>query len=454
MRLATVLFLALTFAFTSTTSAFQAPAPDPGAVAPEDAPADVEGVVVDGALAPSMVAEPELAPTVRVAVKVELLSGLADRNPRAGANVQLHILQPPHDLVRSMTAVAGDDGIAHFELEPQLGLQGVAEVDDGRRFFGETIDLGEAGERRTNVRVYRETTDPSVVIASNVVTIVELWEEYITFTQVFTFRPRDSVIYAPDREDPTTFLRIRVPDNAEGIRVARPEEDARVVSNDVAFAGEIAPPGVTEHRGPHLVIQYSIPSDNRRTLEWEQPMSLEVERLSVVVPQGSSFLRHQSFDVDVDVPMCDDGPAGTSVCFDLVTDDPEGIPLQEDIDVIVARAVAREGQVLRVATSGWPAPMRWKQPTALGLAGFAVIFVLLLLVRDRGSRNDDALGSQLSSLNAQKEALLGAAAEVEHRLDDGLMLEKDAEIARRRIREQLGVVYRRLRELDANSGEG
>lgn len=432
--------VALSMLLPVTAGAFQEPAPLAGVVAP----------IAEEVALP----EPTPVPTVDVAVRVELLSGLTDRQPRVGADVQLHILQPPHDLVRTLSAVAGEDGVAHFEVEPQPGLQGVAEVDDGRRFFGETIDLEESGERTTSVSVYRETTDPSVIIASNVVTIVELWEEYITFTQVFTFRPRESVIYVPDSDDPTTFLRVHVPENAEGIRVARPEENARVVTTDVAFAGEIAPPGVTDHRGPHLVIQYSIPSDNRSSLSWEQPMAMEIERLSVVVPQGSSFRRHQSFAVDVDVPMCDDGPTGTSVCFDLVTDDPEGIPLQEDVDVIVARARVREGQVLRVSTSGWPAPVRWKQPTAIGLASLAALMFLLLFIRDRGDRGGDSQRSQLASLKAQKEALLDAAAEVEHRLDDGLMLERDAEIARQRIREQLGVVYRRLRELEAASGQG
>ncbi|MFT6399913.1 MAG: hypothetical protein ACJAYU_004683 [Bradymonadia bacterium] len=438
MKPLTPLLFALALLIPSGAHSFQDPAPVAAALALEEVAAP----------------EPVPAATVHVAVRVELLSGLADHAPRVGADVQLHILQPPHEVVRTLSAIAGDDGIAHFEVEPQPGLQGVPEVDDGRRFFGETIELGEAGERTGAVSIYRETTDASVIIASNVVTIVELWEEYITFTQVFTFRPREQVIYAPDREDPTSFLRIPVPENAEGIRVARPEEDARVVTTDIAFAGEIAPPGVTDHRGPHLVIQYSIPSDNRSTMAWEQPMVMEVERLSVVVPQGSSFLRHQSFNVEVDVPMCEGGPTGTSVCFDLVTDDPEGIPLQEDVDVVVARAVVREGQVLRVSTSGWPAPVRWKQPAAAGVAVLAALMFLLLFVRDRGARAEDAHLSQITSLNAQKESLLDAAAEVEHRLDDGLMLEKDAEIARRRIREQLGVVYRRLREFEAASGEG
>ena len=396
------------------------------------------------------VLEPPVVQTVEVRVEVQRLSGDFASSPVA-AEVSLHVLEPPHELVRSLSATAGDDGIVVFELEPREGLQAFAEVDVGRRFFGDAVDVSTPGERSSIVSVYDETNDPSVVVASSVTTIVELWEDYITFTQVFTFLPSEAVIYASDRENPATFIRVEVPENAEGIRVVRPEDDTRVVGNEVAFAGEVAPPGATDHRGPHLIIQYSLPSENRSTVEWEQRLSMDFQRMSIVIPQGSTFARHPAFDVSFDVPMCGDGAAATSICFDEITDDPQGIPLREDVDVLVARASGRRDQVLRVSTTGWPAPARWKTPTAIGFASLMVLFFGFLAVRDRAGRSGDALASQLASLRAQREALLASAAEVEKRFDDGLMIERDAAIARRRIREQLGVVYRRLRETEAGA---
>ena len=395
---------------------------------------------------------PEPEPLVEISVQVNRLSGDYASAP-ARVEVDLHLLEPPHQLVRTLSADTNDDGVAVFEVAPRLGLQAFAEVDDGRRFFSEAIEVSTAGERSATVSVYSQTSDPSVVDASSVVTIVELWENYITFTQVFTFNPSQAVIYAPNREDPTSFVRVSVPDDAEGIRVVRPEDDTRVVENEVAFAGEVAPPGVGDHRGPHLIIQYSLPSDNSRTFEWAQELTMDVDRMSVVVPQGSSFARHPEFTVEIDVPMCAAGASGTSMCFDEVTDDPTGVPLREDVDVLVARGNARRGQILRVTTIGWPAPLAWKAPAGMALAGLAVLLFLLLVVRDRTSRDEDDGFSELASLNAQRDALLASAAEVERRLDDGLMLERDAEIARRRIREQLGVVYRRLREAQSPPAE-
>lgn len=397
-------------------------------------------------------AVPAPEPTVEIRVEVNELSGDYASSP-VRAEVELHILEPPHQLVRSLTANTNVDGVAVFEVAPRLGLQAFAEVDVGRRFFSDAIELSSVGTREASVTVYPETNDPSVVDASSVVTIVELWEDYITFTQIFTFNPSGAVIYSPDREDPTTFIRITVPDDAEGVRVVRPEDDTRVVETEIAFAGEVAPPGVTDHRGPHLIIQYSLPSDNRRTFEWAQELTMDVDRMSVVVPQGSSFARHPEFTVEIDVPICADGASGTSMCFDVVTDDPDGVPLREDVDVMVARGAGRVGQVMRVTTHGWPAPLAWKGPAGAALGGLAVLLFLLLVLRDRVRADDDAAFSELASLHAQKDALLASVAEVERKLDDGLMLERDAEIARRRIREQLGVVYRRLREAEPPAAE-
>ena len=393
---------------------------------------------------------PPVVETVEVRVEVQELSGNFEASP-VQTEVSLHVLEPPHQLVRSLSATAGANGIAVFELTPREGLQAFAEVDIGRRFFGDAVDVSTPGERSSVVTVYPETNDPEVVVASSVTTIVELWEDYITFTQVFTFLPSQAVIYTPDRDDPSTFIRVAVPENAEGVRVVRPEDDTRVVDTEISFAGEVAPAGATDHRGPHLIVQYSLPSENLGTVSWEQTLSMDFQRMSIVVPQGSTFERHPSFDVALDVPMCAAGPAGTSVCFDEITDDPEGVPLRDDVDVVVGRASGREGQVLRVTTTGWPSPSQWKKPAAIGTAGFMFLLFIWLVLRDRTGRSGDALASQLASLRAQKAALLESAAEVEKRLDDGLMIERDAEIARRRIREQLGVVYRRLRETEAKA---
>ena len=81
------------------------------------------------------------------------------------------------------------------------------------------------------------------------------------------------------------------------------------------------------------------------------------------------------------------------------------------------------------------------------------VFGLFLWRRERARRGRTEEDVLTEALATQREQLVDAAAELEARLAAGELLERDAEVARSRIREQLAAVLRRQRELSKAGSE-
>ncbi|MCB9532193.1 MAG: hypothetical protein H6698_09495 [Myxococcales bacterium] len=387
------------------------------------------------------------AALLRVHVRAARQAPDAAPAPLGDTEVRVHILAPPHSVVASVTRTTDAAGEALVEIAPVPGARAYAEVEDGRRFFSAPVAADAAGDVELVVDTFGVTHDPSVIRAETVSTIAELWEGYVTFTQVWSLAVSAPVIYAPEMGNPASFAPFPMAIGAEGIHVIEPEGLSRVVGEVVWIGAEVAPPGVNEDPA-RLVVQFSLPLESD-TLTWTQPFTRDVDHVTLGVAQTSAFERFPSLDVSVDVPMCGSGAVRErDMCFAVVDDDPTGLPIRERIATRTARGSARAGQDMRVTTRGWPTPTRWERPA--GAAVFVVALLGAIVVVTRGRRRVAADGDGVrADLHAQRAALLAAAAELEADFRDGQLVEQDYAIARERVRQQLGVVYRRLRELGA-----
>lgn len=196
-----------------------------------------------------------------------------------------------------------------------------------------------------------------------------------------------------------------------------------------------------------MVLQFSLETHERSEVAWAQTVPMDVENFSVIVPQGSTFARHPVMDIELDGPRCGTVPEGT-FCFDYFGDDPGSMNLRDDVRMRVASGPASAGQSIPVVTRGWPARHLWPKYAAAGFAFLSVFGALGLFLRDRKRQPRDPDALRRASLEAQREALFSSAAELDRRLDDGLMLQHEYDVAREGIRHQLGVIYRRMREMD------
>ena len=385
--------------------------------------------------------------------------------PIADQRVRLHLVMPPHEVFDTREATTDETGVARFRVMRTAGAEAWAEVDADQRLFSDPIDLGADGDGEIALRLWGTTSDPSGVYISRAVTVLQPAEEYLIVQQVFTFGIDGPVVFRPDIGEPGPGMRDRMvhvalPDAAAGIRVIRPEETTRVIETDLFYGGEVAPAGGDGTQQPHLIVQYSVKHDNAARYTLEQPLSLDVELASVVVPQTTEYTNHPVLDVHLEVPRCDEGAADGVMCFTEVTDEVDDVSLAAGVDVRVARGGrGAAGDVMRVTTDGWPSPAPWRDWAGWALAFVGTLAGLALVVaeaaRRRGSTDDARL--RLAALLAERDRLLAEIAELAAQLARGEILEREYELQSTRVHEELGAIFRELRGLgvepDADAAE-
>lgn len=377
--------------------------------------------------------------------------------PLADQRVRLHLVVPPHEVFDTREATTGPDGVARFRVLRTAGAEAWAEVDGEQRLFSDPIDLGAAGDGDIELRLWGTTADPSGVYISRAVTVLQPAEEYLIVQQVFTFGIDGPVVFRPDIGEPGPGMRDRLvhvalPDDAVGVRVIRPEDTTRVIETDLFFGGDVAPAGGDGSQQPHLIVQYSVRHENAPSYLLEQPLSMDVELASVVVPQTTEYARHPVLDVHLDVPVCSEegaGPAGV-MCFTEITDDVDDVSLAAGVDVRVARGGrAAAGDVMRVTTDGWPSPAPWRSWAGWALVLLGALAGTGLVVAEIARRRGGSDGARLrlAALLAERERLLGEMASWSERLSRGEVLEREYELQSTRIHEELGAIFRELRNL-------
>jgi hypothetical protein len=425
------------------------------AFAPPDA-TETTPVAVEGSAATDVVAastaQPAVAQTVDVVVRVERLAGDFAAAPLADAPVRLHIVVQPHQVIETREGTTDASGRVAFTVPVTAGAEAVAEVTDGSRRFADPISLSEPGLREVVIQSWATTSDPSVVFVSRLVTIVQPSENYLVVQQVYSFAVDQPVIYRPDLSDPgpgmaARMVRVALPEGAAGVQIIRPAEQVRHLGDALFFGGEVAPAGMGE-RGPSLVVQYSLKHNNAESFVFEQALTLDTESISFVVPRLTGLSRHPILDVTLDVPLCAEPVSGT-VCFEEITNDTSGMAIDPTAQVLVARGGrGSAGDVVRIGTDGWPSRPNYPAFGAGLLGALALLFGLVLVRRELrlAPTAVDPQVRRLQALEAQRVRLIAEAQALEEAYARGEVLRHQYEARRAAIEEQLAVVFRGLRE--------
>ncbi len=369
------------------------------------------------------------------------------RVPQAGAEVQLDIIRPPHAIVDSLTARTNEAGIATFTFPPMEGAQAFARVErEGATFSARGLDISNPGMGELEIAIYREVDSPEGVFATRLISISELAEDYIVFTQIWNLAMDRAAIFRPDLENRLAGLQVPLPEDATGVVVVRPEEDFySVIDNVVYLRSPIEPAGTSNAAG--LVVRFAIHTQNSARLNWEQRFNFDVQNMSVVIPQSSPHPGFEALDVELDVDLCD-GPetVGNRVCFSEVSDSAEGVQMLEGVPVRIARGGrASAGDVVYVRTRGWPSPPRWERWLALIAALTGLFAGLGFVLRHRRFRGEGGF-DPMALLAHEKEQTLAAIAALHSERDTGTILEADFEVEKSRLSEQLAGIHRRIRE--------
>jgi hypothetical protein len=425
------------------------------------APAGAEGSGVVAALAPADGSGEVTTPVGRVQIVVRVQQASEDFLPAAlaDAEVRLHLVRQPHEMLETITRTTDAAGQAYFDVQVRPGVEAVAEVDVGRRQFSEAIPLDEPGRHEVGLQAWPVTNDPSVVFVSRLITVLQPAEGYVVVQQVYSLATDRPVIWEPDMSQAGPgmagrLVRIALPDGAAGVRVVRPAEQVRHLGDNLFFGAEVAPAGEGDD-GPSLIVQYSVKTDNASRFVFEQPVSIDTSNVSFVVPRSSTFSRHPVLDVSLDVPICGEGAPAGVVCFETITTDTSGMGIDPNAQVRVARGGrADAGAVLRADTNGWPSRPPWHAVAGLVSALLGLAVGVAFIVRERrAAPADDPLARRVSALEAQRRRLLDEAAAVERAYVDGEILSRDREHRLAAIEAQLAVVHRALRTLRGGADE-
>lgn len=413
---------------------------------------EVEGETVEIELPPAGQTVGE--GTATVDVTVQGLAGERFDAPLEGQVVELTVLRPPHDVVERLVAVTGADGVARFAVVATEGLQAFARLlRDGKETFAPTgVNLRADADHQLTIHDTPIVTDPSSVFASRIVTVVELWEDYLVFTQVFHLATDQPVIFEAGGEGRDAGYRIPLPDGAVGVRVVQPADKAESVGDAVMFRGQIRQAGEGE-QAPTLIVRYSLRHDNVKKVAWSQVFPFDVENLSVVVPQTSQHEKHPTLDVSLTVPLCDESAAPGVMCFNELSDQAEGVQMLQGAAVRLARGgrVSAGGR-MDVITTGWPSDphiARWASALAVLMAAvFGAVMVRRARTRGATVQDDE------SRLLAEREGILARVDVLEQKLADAAILEMDYQAERERIIGELALVERRLRHLSDAQAHG
>lgn len=404
----------------------------------------------------------ELAPdTNMVPLRVILeTEGPEGTVPHARAEVLVHVLRPPHDLVASWQGTTDTAGELVLDVPTGEGLQAFAQVPGDRSFFSEVpVPLDGDGPFETRIRVDLPAADLSTVVVRNLTTIIEPWEGHLAVTQVWTLATTDGRVFRPADNDPRSAVRIPFMHGATSLQVLDPEDGIERRDGFLLYRGPVLPGASDPRLMTRVVLRFSVQTRNAPSFHLEQPVSMDVHSGSVLLPMTTTFSRHPIIDVRVDAPLC---TGDATPCFERrITHDPEGL-LRDGVPVRgLSGLTASAGDILSLETHGWPSASRWERTAAIiaGILGLLLGLVALFRVRGLGRGGRAARRWQVDALLAQRDALLEEAAHIEAAWGEGELLEAEIRLAREQLREELAILLRRLRELraldeqDSRSGE-
>src|SRR5699024_794112 len=115
--------------------------------------------------------------------------------------------------------------------------------DDKEIFAPHGVLLDEEGPHTLTIQDKPVVDDDSVVFAPRIITIVELWEDYLVFTQIFRLATDQPVVYQAKEGGRGAGFRIPVPEGATGVRVVQPPDQAESVGDAVMYRGKVQPAG-------------------------------------------------------------------------------------------------------------------------------------------------------------------------------------------------------------------
>lgn len=336
-------------------------------------------------------------------------------------------------------ALADSKGLATFDVGPQVMssrrvLYAVVNRD-GYTYYSPlqpaqlpvnlTVQLTPVGKKKSDAKVRKLET------------IVQPWEDYLIFTQVWRLASRDGVAVDTTQIGDTeteTGLPIEMPMPSEGITV-KGEGEHKVVDSTIYWKGTLQP-----DRAKKIRVRYSIKASEASFI-FDQSLDYPVEAAQVYLPLQTGQEK---------LPRLNNA--------ELIAPGFEGVRASDDsrifrgTDVLIAEGATFEaGDTLTFQIRGLPYGKPIGPWVATGL-GFAAAFLVLVVgFRDGDESVENQAGGEEAArhLRHVREQLIERLMDIEDAYADGRISEHEFEEEKLRIREQLSVVVEKLENIES-----
>ena len=349
--------------------------------------------------------------------------------------------------VMSATDAPIVDGVGSFEVpNDDEGLVYLATVTVDEIVFNADSPMSLAGVRATEIEVLPRTSDPSSIGVTRLITLLQLFESYITVEQVWLLATTEPVIYVPE-PDSDRGLVIHMPEGVEGIHVYEPAQGAMAGEDSVVLRTPVWPEGTRRREAAELIVQYSLPNESADYL-FDQEIGMPVGEAVVILPQVIERLETPEIDVELTVPVCGQGAiAADAICFEtLGGETPQWDPYRDR-----PRRAAQDGHSehssarLVFGTHGWPTPSSHMQ--TLAISGLILAFLLCFgLWRSRTRGGGEAAQQRRTQLEnfSKRQVLLAALRDLERAYKGGQIPESEYELEGLLLAHKLERVYTTL----------
>lgn len=345
------------------------------------------------------------------------------------------------------TGTTDAQGVAIFKAVPKrlakqgLRLHAVAAYD-GMTF--KSAQVTPAANITLPVKTFDRGYDVSTFKVASLRMIVEPWEDYLVFTQMWSITVNgdlalDTRLLAdPDYEN---GIPLELPLKAQGINANTPNGETKVVNSTVFFKGVLQPGDPIT-----LQVRYSMPAKSADFV-YEQPVGFPIDNFELIVPIETNFQDKLPRLENLGIRAPGFKPEDIRTGFDIPG-------LRPDKEFLYAkRAKLQPGEPLLFQLFNLPYERPAAPWIALGMGVLGALLVLVFAAREKASGLDRAALEKLrASLVAERDGLLSELLALERDVDEGMLSERDFEREDARLRGRVAIIIAKLDELDSKLG--
>ena len=340
-------------------------------------------------------------------------------------------------------------GLATFATVPQsLAAQGLklhaSVTHDGMTF--KSAAATPTANLKLTVPIYKRGSDYTKLEVSSLRMIVEPWEDYLVFTQMWSLSVSGDTAVDTSiipHSDYVNGIPLELPVKAQGINAMASEGEAKTVNSTIYWKGVVRP-------GQPVTFQmrYSMAA-NGASFVYEQPLSMPVKSLQIIIPLETNYKeklpRMNALELRAPGFKAEDIKSGYNI--------PGLRPDKEFLYAQRADIPANGSLLFRLDNLPYAREQGPFIALIIGLLAALAVFGYALVEQRKGPRSEQ-LEVLLANLIAERDSLLAHLELLRKALDHGEISEREYDAEEIPLRGRAAIILSKIDELQARLPSG